>query len=433
MTMQVNARALAARAVNLVITQGRSLDDALARDAGVQQRDTALVHEMAYGTIRYYFALSALLSHFLRKPLKPKDGDVYALLLVGAYQLLHMRAATHAAVNETVASAEALGKEWAKGLVNGVLRSMLRAGAEEWRRVIATSADEARFNHPAWLLSILRDDWPDAWESICLANDTRAPMALRVNVRKISRSDYLAKLAGAGIAAQPGAPDSAVVLEAPLAVERLPGFRDGEVSVQDAAAQFAAHLVAPSAGQRVLDACAAPGGKASHLLELADVDLVALDFDAARLQRVHQNFARLGLAGEIVVGDAGTPEKWWDGRPFDRILLDAPCSGTGVIRRHPDIKLLRRPDDIPRLVATQARLLNALWPLLKPGGKLLYATCSILKTENDGQAAAFLAARNDARALPVDLPGGRAQSAGCQVLPGDRGMDGFYYAYLEKQ
>lgn len=431
--MKANARALAARAVNLVITQGRSLEDALAQvlAAGVHQ-DTPLIHEIAYGTIRHYFALSAILSHFLRKPIRPKDADLKALLLIGAYQLLHMRVGSHAAVDQTVEAADALGKEWAKGLVNGVLRSLLRGGPEEWHR-LSMAPDEARFNHPAWLLTLLQTDWPSDWESICRANDTRAPMTLRVNVRKISPRDYLAKLATAGIAAAAGMADSAITLMTPVSVNDLPGFLQGEVSVQDEAAQYAGHLLGPVSGERILDACAAPGGKAAHVLELADVELLAIDIDSDRLERVKQNFSRLCLPGATMVGDAGESEKWWDGRPFDRIVLDAPCSGTGVIRRHPDIKLLRRPADITRLAETQARLLDALWPLLKTGGKLLYATCSILRIENDDQVAAFLAARRDARALPVHLPGGRVQSAGCQVLPGERGMDGFYYAYLEKQ
>lgn len=432
MTRPVNTRALAARAVDLVVSHGRSLDDALGHVLG-QAAEPALVREMSYGTLRFYFALSAVVDPYLQKPLKKKDADLRALLLVGAYQLRHMRVAPHAAVNETVAATEALDKGWAKGLVNAVLRAMLRDGPDRWRERVEARV-EAHFNHPAWLLAVVQRDWPGDWQPICAANDARAPMTLRVNLRKVSRADYVAKLAASGLAVSDGGgPESAVTLAEPVAVESVPGFAEGEVSVQDAAAQYAGYLLELAPGQRVLDACAAPGGKAAHLLERADVDLLALDRDATRLRRVSENLSRLGLQARTVVGDAAEPSGWWDGKRFDAILLDAPCSGTGVIRRHPDIKLLRRPGDIPRLVATQARILAALWPLLRPGGKLLYATCSILKEENEGQAAAFLAGRRDARALTVAIPGGRTLSAGCQILPGERGMDGFYYAYLEKQ
>jgi 16S rRNA (cytosine967-C5)-methyltransferase len=289
-------------------------------------------------------------------------------------------------------------------------------------------------SHPPWLRARLEAAYPQDWQAIAAANDARAPLTLRVNLRRITRAAYAAKLAQAGLTtgAQP-AIDSALTLDQPVPVEALPGFSHGEVSVQDAAAQLAAILLDARAGTRVLDACAAPGGKAAHVLERApEARLVALDVDAERLRRVRENFTRLELHGEIVAGDAANPAGWWDGEPFDRILLDAPCSGTGVIRRHPDIRLHRRAADIDRLVRHQARLLDALWPLLAPGGKLLYVTCSILPEENGQQAAAFIARTPTACGTPLAHPAlarhARFDGVGHQILPGAGDMDGFYYA-----
>jgi 16S rRNA (cytosine967-C5)-methyltransferase len=435
-TPAAQARVVAARTIRAV-RHGRSLDAALddgfATLAAGLASERAVIQEMCYGTLRWFHALEPLLRGLLRKPFERKDDDLEALLLVGLYQLLHMRIAPHAAVNETVAAVALLGKDWARGLVNAVLRRVLREQPEQHVR---RAHDDGRA-HPAWLLERLKTAWPDDWRAIAAANNARPPMVLRINLARGTRDAYLAKLAAAGLAARAVADiDSAVLLDTPVPVERLPGFENGEASVQDAAAQLAAILLDAPAGARVLDACAAPGGKAAHLLEhTPDLTLVALDADPQRLDRVHANFARLGLTGAIVCGDAAAPRAWWDGIAFDRILLDAPCSATGVIRRHPDIRLHRTPDDIERLAAGQARLLDALWPLLAPGGKLLYVTCSILPEENHRQIARFLAREPAARAVPLRHPA-LAQAridehGGVQILPGGE-HDGFYYAALAR-
>ena len=425
------ARALAARVVHDVVGARRFLDAALAeRLASLPgSAPTALIQELAYGTLRWYHQLRGVAELYLSKPLKPKDGDIHALLLIGIYQLRHMRVAAHAAVSETVRAAEALDKPWAKGLLNVCLRSVLR----EPERVAAAIADtdETRYSHPQWLIERLQQTYPDRWQTILTANNERPPMTLRVNRRVTNASDYLALLHDAGIVATPMPElDSALVLAEPMPVTSLPRFADGWVSVQDAAAQWAAYLLDPPPGSRVLDACVAPGGKAAHLLEREPtLDLVGVDIDAVRLRRVRDNFARLGLAAEIVEGDASTPDTWWDGRAFDAILVDAPCSATGVLRRHPDIKVRRQPDDLEALAATQARILRGVWPCLRPGGKLLYATCSVLPAENQLRMEAFVALHPTAKLGPVKSGGA---DTGWQILPGEDAMDGFYYAGVHK-
>jgi len=434
------ARAAAARAVSAVY-RGRSLDAALAEVFSTSSQqlsaERALIQEMAYGALRWHFQLMPLVSSFLERPIKENDADLKALLVIGFYQLLYMRVAPHAAVTETVEAAAVLKKDWAKGMTNAVLRRLLREETQIRARI---DADEVlALAHPAWLLARIKIAWPDNWRTIAAANNARAPLTLRVHSGKITRTAYLAQLTRAGLVAH-AAPDvdSALHLESPVAVESLPGFAAGEVSVQDAAAQLAAPLLDAQPGERVLDACAAPGGKAAHILELKPrASLIALDADARRLERVRDNFTRLGITGAVIQGDAADPAGWWDGQAFDRILLDAPCSATGVIRRHPDIRLHRSTADIGRVVATQARLLNALWPLLAPGGKLLYVTCSILPEENTQQMAAFLARQPDAlvQALAHPALGRYAQPAGAgfQILPGTGDMDGFYYSAVTKR
>ncbi|BAV32351.1 16S rRNA methyltransferase [Sulfuricaulis limicola] len=433
---RANPRALAARVVEAVAVQARYLDAALTETLDAlprsQARDAALVQEMSYGTLRWFDQLAAVSTLFLDKPLKPKDQDVYALLLVGLYQLLFMRVARHAAVQETVEAANALKKPWARNLLNACLRAALR---EEARVQAAIAArPEAAFSHPAWLLKEIKHHWPDNWAAILVANNERPPMVLRVNRLRQSRDQYLARLALAGIAASAHPlSETAVVLASPMAVTELPGFAAGDVSVQDAAAQLAAPLLDARAGERVLDACAAPGGKTGHLLEQAALaELVALDREPARLKLIEENLARLKLHAKTVIGDAANPASWWDGQGFDRVLADVPCSATGVIRRHPDIKVRRRPEDLSRLVATQEQILDGLWPLLKPGGKLLYATCSILPAENENQMTAFLRRHPDATEDVLTTEAGRARAVGRQILPGEAGMDGFYYARLRK-
>ncbi|MDO8704897.1 MAG: 16S rRNA (cytosine(967)-C(5))-methyltransferase RsmB [Sulfuricaulis sp.] len=433
----INPRAVAAKVVTEVIVHARYLDAALVESLDAlpptQRHAAALIQEMAYGVLRWFHQLEAIAALWLAKPLKEKDQDIHALLLVGLYQLRHMRVARHAAVTETVDAATALKKPWAKNLLNACLRSYLR----ETERAQATIAAQpaARFSHPDWLLAEIRRDWPDDWERILAANNERPPMVLRVNRRRQTRAHYLARLAQAGIAAKPlPLTETAVMLETPVPVSELPGFGQGEVSVQDAAAQFAAVLLDAHAGERVLDACAAPGGKTGHLLEHTPglVELVALDREPARVALIEQNLARLSLMAQTITGDAAHPAGWWDGRPFDRLLVDVPCSATGVIRRHPDIKLRRRPEDLPKLIATQAQILDGLWPLLKPGGKLLYVTCSMLPTENEKQVESFLARHADAKEVALPMNAGRARSRGWQVLPGEADMDGFYYACIGK-
>jgi 16S rRNA (cytosine967-C5)-methyltransferase len=427
------ARALAARIVTDVVEHQRYLDAALTErlpDAGDQG---ALVQELSYGVLRRYFELAGIARLFLDRPLKSKDQDVHALLLVGLYQLRYLRVAPHAAVNETVNAATALNKPWARALLNACLRGAQR----ETARIDATlAADESmRLNHPRWLIDRLRAAYGADADTVFAAANAHPPLTLRVNLARIDRNEYLARLRGAGMEARvTEVSDAGLILAQPVPVERLPGFGEGLVSVQDEAAQLAAPLLDAAPDMRVLDACAAPGGKTGHLLERTlQADLLAVDSEPARVALIAQNLGRLGLRANTIAADAAEPASWWDGRPFDRVLLDAPCSATGVIRRHPDVKLRRRPDDLPRLTAAQARLLDGLWPLLRRGGKLLYVTCSILPDENEQQLAAFLARHDDAAEAALPAYAGRARRHGRQRLPGEQDMDGFYFAAVEKR
>lgn len=429
----MNLRGCAAQVLSRVLTDGQSLTAALesALPKLKESKDRAFVQALCYGVIRHYFALDFILQQLLGKPLKQKDGDIKALLLVGLYQLQHMRVKSHAAVSETVAATK--HKPWARSLVNAVLRQYLR---DEEALLQACSADkQARLNHPGWIIRQLEQCWPDQAEQILAANDQPPPMALRVNLLQGSRGDYLDLLTEQGIAAHTVACcDSALLLDQALAVELLPGFGAGRVSVQDIAAQLAAKLLDAQPGQRVLDLCAAPGGKTAAILERQPAlqSLLAVDVDEQRLCRVAGNLQRLGLQADTLAADAGQPESWAAGRQFDRILLDAPCSGFGVIRRHPDIKLLRRETDIAALQALQGKILNAAWQLLAPGGMLLYATCSVLKQENELQIADFLSSHADAQEIAIHAAWGTARPHGRQILTGNLHMDGFYYAKLGK-
>lgn len=436
------ARAAAARAVDAVVNAGRSLDAALAEAEGsLPPAERPLLHELAYGTLRRHWRLRAWLAALLERPPRRKDRIVESLLAVGLYQLAELRVPDHAAVTLTVEAARVLGRPRHAPLVNALLRNFRRRdlGAQP------PASDEERYNHPAWLIARLRRDWPEHWQRMLASNDERAPMWLRVNRARQPAAAWIEELASAPSAEPfstgrlPGF-DDAVRLEPPRPVAALPGYAEGRVSVQDAAAQLAAPwLLAGGVPGPILDACAAPGGKTGHLLERAGPGavLLALDRDPARLERVRETLARLELAATLRAADASTPEEWWDGRAFGRILLDAPCSGTGVIRRHPDIRLLRRDSDIAAFAERQRRLLEALWPLLAPGGRLLYVTCSVLAEENENVVGAFLAAcptASEAAVLPDrnirDLMYRRA--CGFQILPGEAGLDGFYYACLEK-
>ena len=407
-------RAVAAQLVARVVDERVAADDLLPA-AGISPRDQPLLAALVFGALRWHPRLEWQATQLLTRPLARDQGALAALLRVGLLQLQELRIPEHAAVSATVDATALLGLRSARGLVNAVLRRFQRE-----RERLARSAqqlDDVRFAHPPWLVDAIRADHPHDWQAILEANNAAPPMWLRVNLLRTTRAAYLDRLAEAGLAAT-AAPelDTAVRLAEPMGVENLPGFAAGEVSVQDLSAQHAARLLELGAGQRVLDACAAPGGKTGHMLEAlaGSGELWAVDRDAARL----------GLEAKLVAGDATEPEEWWDGTPFDRILIDAPCSATGVIRRHPDIKLLRRPVDVDRAVALQARLLRALWPLLRAGGRLVYATCSVLKRENDEQIAAFRAAEPTIEA--------DATVASLQLLPEEARGDGFYYAWLRK-
>lgn len=430
----MNPRLAAARALAAVLSGKASLNSSLpAQLDKVEERNRGLVQDLAFGTARWQPRLDLLAAQLLQKPFKAADADVQALLLVGLYQLFYTRIPAHAAIGETVGCADKLKKPWAKGLLNAVLRRAQREGeallADMERDPVVRTA------HPRWLQKALKAFWPDQWEAICAANNAHPPMILRVNRRHHSRDAYLALLAEAGINASPCqySRDGILLAEA-CDVRGLPGFAEGWVSVQDEAAQLAADLMELAPGQRVLDACCAPGGKTCHLLE-AEAGLgavVAIDLEAKRLARVRENLDRLKLDAQLIACDARDTASWWDGKPFQRILLDAPCSATGVIRRHPDIKLTRQADDIPALAALQGELLDALWPTLEVGGMLVYATCSSLPTENTDVIDAFLARTPGARELDLALDAGLRQPHGRQLLAQEGGHDGFYYAKLIK-
>lgn len=418
----IEAQRLASTAVSQVLA-GRNLNQVLhglfSRHPALTPQQRAAAQDMSYGTLRFYGQLRAILDLLLQKPVQ--DEAVRTLLLVALYQLQYSRAAEHAVVDHAVKATEAMKKPWAKGLVNAVLRNFLRQRAALLEQARAT--DEGRYSHPQWWIDKLRQEYPEEWEMLLEANNQHPPMTLRVNCRQTSTESYLALLQQQGIAARQTG-DKAILLDQPVAVDKLPGFGDGVVSVQDAGAQLAAPLLDVADGMRVLDACAAPGGKAAHLLELAEIDLTTLDSDAERVKKIEQNLQRLKLEAHCVVGDASKPSDWWDGRPFQRILADVPCSASGVVRRHPDIKWLRREADIAAFAARQAQILDALWRVLGSGGKLLYVTCSVFTEENQQQMAHFLERHADAQYTLPDAGNG-------QLLP-DCQHDGFYYALLSK-
>ena len=429
-----DARALAARVLATVAFNGVSLRDALApaQTQVADARDRALLTAIVNEGARWWLRFDAVLDRMLDKPLREREPLVHALLVTGLVQLEILKVPPHAAVAATVEAARTLRRAPFANLANAVLRRWLRE-----RENLMTQLDHdtvSRYAHPAWLVEAIARDWPGAAEAILAANNAPVPPMLRVNARAATREAMLAALQSQGIAANthPFLRD-ALVLHEHADVARLPEFRQGKLSVQDGAAQLAADLLDACDGMRVLDACAAPGGKTCHLLERADLQLLAVERESSRAARIRENLARLHLQCEVRVGDAGEASKWWDGKPFDRILLDAPCSATGVIRRHPDIKLHRRDTDIPALAQQQRGLLDALWPLLQAGGRLLYATCSILRAENEHVIDAFLRTHADAEIIPLDLPAGRAAGSGWQLLPGDGGLDGMYYAAIRKR
>lgn len=428
-----DTRALAAKVLADVALGGASLRECLqpAQTKLTDPRDRALLTALCNEGARWWLRYDKTLDTLLQKPLRKREPVLHALLVLGLVQLEILEMPPHAAVATIVDATRTLDRGGFAKLANAILRRWLREHIE--RNAELDRDPVTRSAHPRWLVEALRRDWSAHAAAVLAANNHPAPPLLRVNARRATREAVLAELATADIPANahPWLPD-AVVLDAHADVARLPGFQAGQFSVQSGAAQCAVDLMDLRAGQRVLDACAAPGGKAGHMLERADVALLALERDAARAATIGSNAQRLGLACDVHTGDAATPATWWDGKPFDRILLDAPCSATGVIRRHPDIKLHRRATDIPALAAAQARLLAALWPTLAVGGRLLYATCSVLRDENERVIVAFLAAHPDAKPQTIELPAGQRAGAGWQILPGDGGLDGMFYAVLIK-
>jgi 16S rRNA (cytosine967-C5)-methyltransferase len=390
-----------------------------------------MTKELCFGFCRHYFRLEAIAYCLLDK--RPKVLEVWVVLLLGLYQLHYLHKPDYAVVKATVALLDKNKKTWAKGLVNAVLRNFCRQSD----KIVAEAQLNPAFiyGQSPWFLQQLQKDWPNDWQIITKAYDVHPPMTLRVNKKFTTVSDYADALLELGIESEthPIALD-ALTLKVPCSVDELPNFAIGWVSVQDAAAQLSVPLLALSSGLRVLDACAAPGGKTCHILESAPklAACVAVDVDPKRLDRVKENLVRLRLEATVIQGDAGSPKAWWDGQQFDRILLDAPCSATGVIRRHADIKLLRTPDEVANIVVIQARVLEALWPLLSPGGVMVYATCSVLTCENESQVALFVAKNPDCRVSSLPWRFGRPTPHGHQILPGDYGMDGFFYSVLHK-
>jgi 16S rRNA (cytosine967-C5)-methyltransferase len=439
-TTAASARSLAAHAVARILREGVTLDAAL-KDAlaAANPKLAPSVRSLSYGAVRGYYRHEAILGRLLSTPVRSLDFLVRALLSVALYELEDERTPEYAVVDAAVQTAKATDAVRAGGLINAVLRRYLR----ERKSLDADIARNPATRHasPVWLADRLRADWPVRWTQLLAAGDAQAPMWLRVNSQRATTDEYLEKLREAGIGARAEARvPQAVALDSPCDVHDLPGFAEGLVSVQDLGAQCVAFPLGLAAGQRVLDACAAPGGKTALIMEREPQlsKVVAVDIDPLRLARVRENLSRGNLRAELISGDAGAPAPWWDGVPFDRVLLDAPCSALGVIRRHPDIRLRKSPSDIDKLPQVQARLLNSAWTMLAPGGRLVYVTCTVTRSENRDLVAAFLRSTPDAISLPAEVwegwPNfGEADEFGRQILPGEAGADGFYYAALTKQ
>jgi 16S rRNA (cytosine967-C5)-methyltransferase len=429
----LNPRARAIQILRTILQEKKSLQECLTMD------DTPFVYQLAYGTLRYYYALRAMANFALKQPLAHKDEDIYLLIILGIYQIQHLDVAEYAILKETVDVADKLKKSWAKKLINAILRRFLRE-RDVFEKQCELS-EEARYAHPQWFINEIKVAYPEKWMEILKGNNQKAPMHVRVNALKMSRDEYLSILTKVGIEAEVQITlKNAITLKYPMDVHKLPGFSDGCFSVQDIASQRVVEYLDLQAGQRVLDACAAPGGKTCHILETEPnlASLVAVDVSSDRLQKITENLTRLQLLPEkstiteisnsavkvvLLTGDASSPQNWWDKKLFDRILLDAPCSATGVIRRHPDIKLLRTPKDIQKATEKQRIILDALWMLLKPEGRLIYTTCSVLPEENENQVSDFLLNHLDAKILQLH-----------QVLPDELNQsDGFFYAVLSKK
>ena len=439
----VNIRALAAKCCYNVIDKGRSLGDELPKQQDkVAAKDKGLLQEICYGVLRFLPELEHDVRGLMQKPLTGKQRVFHFLLLVGVYQIKYMRIPDHAAVSETVAATGALKSRHMKALLNGVLRNFVRLSEKLLTNKEAGSSskniipDAIKYNHPSWFIKKIQQGYPGKWQQILVANQQKPPMWLRANQRHYSSAEYQKLLTTADIAINSVEPLSqAIELTRPTDVTKLPGFEQGWISVQDGAAQQAARLLDCQPDDIVLDCCAAPGGKTCHILEQTPdiASMTAIDIEASRLLRVEENLTRLGLTATVITADAANAKTWWQGQQFDRILLDAPCSGTGVIRRHPDIKWLRKASDIEALVILQQQILKETWSLLKPGGILLYATCSILPQENSKQIKHFINSNTNAQLLSFDnIVQENENDIGWQLLPGEKNMDGFYYAKLLK-
>jgi 16S rRNA (cytosine967-C5)-methyltransferase len=429
-----DTRALAAQALADVALRGMSLREAMEQKAPKLRdpRDRALLMALLSDGSRWWLRFDAALDHLLDKPLRRKEPEVHALLVLGLVQLEVLELQDYAAVAATVEATRALNRPRLAGLVNAILRRWQRERVE----LLAALDTEPQSRHalPPWLVKAIATDWPAQQAAVLADSNREPPLMLRANRRRTTREALIEQLRAEGYQADPHPwlADGIVMLHS-SDVTRMPGFTQGLFAVQDGAAQIAADAADVRDGQRVLDACAAPGGKACHMLERANIALTALEFDAARATRIRQNLDRLGLQADICIGDAGDPSGWWDGKPFDRILIDAPCSATGVLRRRPDVRLHRRASDIDALVAQQQRILTALWPLLAPGGRLVYITCSLLRAENEAVVEGFFAGRDDAKAVSLAWPVGQAAATGWQILPGDGDLDGMYYAGFERR
>lgn len=433
----LNSRFIALKICLTVTEDGRSLSQTLPEGLAQfsDRRERSFTQNLVLGTIRWQARLAAIRDQLLKKKLKPKDADINQLILLGLYQVIYMETPEHAAVSETVAVVQKLKKPWAKALVNAVLRNFIREQESVCAEVDLKPAQ--KYAHPQWLFKALRKAYPDNWSEIMQANNQIAPLTLRVNPLYQSREELLKKLENEGIEAE-AHPHAAqgITLKQSADITQFPSYDEGGFSVQDAAAQQAAHILNPKPEERILDACAAPGGKTTHLQELAQnrAQLLALEVAPERIERLAENLHRLDLNADYQVGDASQPEEWWDGEAFDKILLDAPCSATGIIRRQPDIKQHRTEEDIQALVSLQEQILQALWKTLKPGGQLLYATCSVLPQENKLQMQSFVTHQKDAEVIELELQGSITfEEPGNQFLPGSYGMDGFYYCLLQKQ
>ncbi len=428
-------RALAARIINTVIVDNKSLTTTLPQYIAQlpSEKEHGLLKEICFGTLRWFHRINYISQQLIKIPLKQKDQDIFVLILIGLYQLLYLRIPQHAVVSETVAAAYALKKPWAAKLINGVLRNFLR----ESQSILSIIEENpvAHFSHPSWLIENIQSAWPFHWKTTLENNNQHPPFSCRVNAKQYTREEYISLLHAQEIpTSKIDFTTHGIIIDSPRDVHQLPEFVSGALSVQDGAAQLAAILLDVAAGYRILDACAAPGGKTTHILEIQPgiEKLIAIDIDENRLLHLQENLSRTENHAEIIVGDAAQPNNWWDGKLFDRILCDAPCSATGVIRRHPDIKLLRRETDIAQLIEQQWQLLNALWPLLKQDGILLYATCSILPAENSDLLKRFIATHDDAQEEVITAQWGIKQDIGRQILTGMHNMDGFYYAKIKK-